>query len=288
MTPLTLAVEQNNIVLVNLLLKLKANPLIENIHGNTAVKLASNKCFCKLLINRAIKLYICNILDCKVGNILCYGNKHYIITDILTGGACSLAVLEIKDLVTQQKYIAKIKSNFGGLEIRNYIYLDKYIDMFAIKTLVTYSNSQTIIKKNISCLIQKIIIWDNLSKAIMFGNEEQKKIVVFSAIKALCALHKKGYVHNDALPDNCKFNNIIEQAEFIDYDMMRMNHDFTSERDWQECRYLDFKRLIAGDKTGNNNIFGLKDYFNNIINIIQDVQDSDIDGSIKNRLLMHL
>lgn len=288
MTPLTLAVEQNNIVVVNLLLKLKVNPLIENIHGNTAIKLACNKCFFKFLINRAIDLYTCNILDCKVDNFLCYGNKKYIITDILAGGACSLAVLEIKDLVTQQKYIAKIKSNFGGLEIRNYIYLDKYIDMFAIKKLIIYRNSQTIIKKNISCLIQKIIIGDSLSKSLASSNEEQKKTIVVSAFKALCALHKKGYVHNDALPDNCKFNSSIDEAEFIDYDMMRISHDFASEREWEECRYLDFKRLLTGDKTGNNNICGLKDYFNDMSNFVQDFQDSDLDGSIKNRLLIHL
>ena len=113
MTPLTLAVEQSNIVLVNLLLKLNSSPLIENIHGNTAIKLAYNKPFFKFLINRSIKSYTCNVLHCKVDNVLCYNNKHYIITNILAGGACSLAVLEIKDSLTQQKYIAKIKSKLS-------------------------------------------------------------------------------------------------------------------------------------------------------------------------------
>lgn len=288
MTPLTLAVEQNNINLVNLLLKLKAHPLIENIHGNTAIKLAGNRHFCKFLINRALKSYTCNMLHCKVDHIVSYNNRQYIITNILAGGACSLAVLEIKDLVTKQKYIAKIKSNFGGLEIRNYISLGKYIDIFSIKKLIIYNNSKTIIKKNICCLIQTIIVGDSLSKAIIACNEEQQRIIVFSAIKALCALHKKGYVHNDALPDNCKFNSIMAQAEFIDYDMMRIMQDFSSEQEWQESRYLDFKRLINGDKTFNNNISGLKDYFDNITSVIQDFQDSDIDSSIKNRLLINL
>lgn len=292
MTPLTLAVEQNNINLVNLLLKSKANPLIENIHGNTAIRLACKQHFCKFLLTRALELYTCNILHCKENYIICYNNRKYMITNILPGGACSLAVFEIKDLITQQQYIAKIKSNFGGLEIRNYISLDKYIDIFAIKNLIIYNKSGAIIKnhvnKNIYCLIQTIIPGENLSRAMVAGNEEQQKIIVFSAIKALCALHQQGYVHNDALPDNCKFNSIISQAEFIDYDMMRIVQDFASKEEWQESRYLDFNRLLTGDKTFNNNILGLKDYFDKITNVIQEFPDSDIDSSIKNRLLMHL
>lgn len=292
MTPLTLAVEQNNINLVNLLLKSKANPLIENIHGNTAIKLACKQRFCKFLLTRELKLYTCNILHCKENYIICYNNRKYIITNILPGGSCSLAVLEIKDLTTQQQYIAKIKSNVGGLEIRNYISLDKYIDIFTIKNLIIYNKSGAIIKKyvnkNIHCLIQKIIMGENLSKAMVSCNEDQQKIIVFSAIKALCALHKKGYVHNDALPDNCKFNSIISQAEFIDYDMMRIVQDFASQEEWQQSKYLDFKRLLNGDRAFNNNILGLKDYFDNITNVIQEFPDSDIDSSIKNRLLIHL
>lgn len=249
--------------------------------------LAINKKFCKFLIKHASKRYTCNILHCKTNQNIIYNNKKYIVTKILFGGACSLAVLEIEDPLARQKYIAKIKFNFGGLEIRNYIFLDKYIDIFLIDTLIVYNkNVQKFVTKNVYCLIQKIVVGENLSKAILNCKKEtQRKIIIFSAIKSLCLLHKKGYVHNDALPNNCHFDDYSQQVEFIDYDVMRMREDMLTLEEWQDAQYTDFKRLIMGDTTVNNTTKGLMHYFDRIVSVIEEFQDTDIDPMIKHKLI---
>lgn len=286
-TPLTIAVYENNIYVVNMLLQLNANPFIENTHGNTALMLAVNKRFCKFLIQRASKRYTCNILHCKINQNIIYNNKQYIVTKILSGGACSLAVLEIEDSVTRKKFIAKIKCKFGGLEIRNYIFLDKYIDVILINNLIVYNKSvQKFVAKHVYCLIQKVVCGENLSEAILNCTEEiQQKIIIFSAIKSLCLLHKRGYVHNDALPNNCHFDNNSKQVEFIDYDVMRMRKDILTVEEWQNAQYGDFKRLIMGDTAINNPTKGLMHYFDRIVSVIEEFQDTDIDPMIKHKLI---
>ncbi|MGD0465678.1 MAG: ankyrin repeat domain-containing protein [Gammaproteobacteria bacterium] len=282
-TPLTLAVENDQFRVVRALLNLDANPLVENIHGNTALKLAIDKPFCRVLVKQAIKLRSCGVLNCKDNTIYYYGNKPYKITKILPGGSCSLAVFELQDQVTSEKYIAKIKPNVGGLEIRNYIFLDKYIDLFIIENLITASCKA----HNVYCLVQKIVAGEAVTNAINRCVEINDKInIIFAVIKSLCELHKKGYIHNDALPDNCYWDDNTQQAEFIDYDVMRTKTDLDQARqDWQEAEYLDLKRLIIGDTATDNIIYGLMQYTNNIHGIIEDFKDTKINPVVKQRLL---
>ena len=283
-TPLTLAVEQDQFYVVRSLLNLDVNPLIENIYGNTPLKLALDKPFCKALIKQAIKKRTCSTLCCTVDAEYHYGDQHYEVTKILPGGSCSLAVIEVQDQVTCEKYIVKIKTNVGGLEIRNYIFLDKYVDLFVIKNLTV----NFLEVKNTYCLVQKIVEGEMITEAFnKYEKIEDKTCIIVGAIKSLCELHRNGYVHNDALPNNCCWDHNAKQAEFVDYDIMRTKADL-AKQDWQEAEYLDLKRLIMGDASTNNVLYGLKHYINNVANVIKDFQDTEISPIIKHKLLAGL
>ena len=156
-TPLTEAVSSNEETVILELLKLGVNPIIENIHGNTPLSLSQQKPQFLKIIEQAIEHRICEVLMCKIDTEFYYNNKTYRIKKILKGGSCSLAVIEIENNHTLEQYFAKIKPYFGGLEIRNYIFLEQYIDLFIIKNLMLYSNEQknSRIIKNVYCLVQK-------------------------------------------------------------------------------------------------------------------------------------
>jgi len=295
-TPLTLAVEKNNGPIILSLITLGANPFVENIHGNTALSLAmQNPCFLRI-IQISIEHQTCKILKCNINTEFYYDNKKYKIIKIIPGGSCSLAAIEIEDSITLERYFAKIKSHIGGLEIRNYILLEQYIDLFKIKNLILYNansdgtehDSEQI--TDVYCLIQKIVLGQTFSKAFCVCKDPaDRQQIIIAVIKALCALHKQGCIHNDALPDNCYWDNDTRTAQFIDYDVMRTAEDLVREQqDWLEAEYLDFKRLIMGDVEVEDGVVGLMRYIENIENIIKDFSDFELNPTVKRRVLANL
>lgn len=290
-TPLTLSIERNQNELVIELLQLKANPLMENIHGNTALSLLlhNSSSSCLATVKQAIENKTCATLDCITNKYFCYDNKTFIITKVLAkGGACSLAAFELQDCRNSQKHFAKIKTNFGGLEIRNYIFLDQYVDLFFIKELILYNNQQQVAVtiKDVCCLMQKIAPGEMLSVALTsLQGLDEKQIVITSAIKALCDLHRHGYIHNDALPNNCLWDQETQTATFIDYDVMRIFNDIVLKdpEHLEEVEYLDLKRLIFGDVSAN--VYGLRHHVENITRILEDFDSTILKPKIKNKLL---
>ena len=291
-TPLTIAIAENQEDVVLALLELNANPLIENVHGNSPLTLSLQQPWSLKIIKPAIVNQTCPTFNCKVNENFYYNNKTYIITKILQGGSCSLAAVEIQNRHTLEKHFAKIKSCFGGLEIRNYIFLEQYVDLFMIEKLILYNNKQEAINiiENVYCLIQKIVPGETLSVALTSAQSaDEKQFIIISAIKSLCELHAKGCVHNDALPGNCFWEKETRTVTFIDYDVMRTLADFNrvEQYGWEEAEYLDLNRLITGDKTVQDGVvsYGLMYYTENMKNILENFDSSVLDPKIKNRLV---
>ncbi len=293
-TPLTTAIDLNQQDIFLELLLLKANPLIENTHGNTALSLSYDKPFYLKKIQQAIKDNTQRTLDCQVNKYFFYDNKKFIITRILHEGSCSLVAFELLDANNLDKYFAKIKINFGGLEVRNYILLNNYVDLFMIHKLNIYDLQNKIYRvcEHVYCMIQKLIPGKPLSVALnnLESLENQAQVVV-AAITALSNLHNKGFIHNDALPNNCFWDEETKTASFIDYDVMRIYEDLVKQDDdyLAQVKYFDFERLIFGDLIMLNDnktiTYGLSRYVQNINNILEGLDSTVIDPKIKNKLL---
>ncbi len=307
-TPLTVAVELGEEEIIVELLSISVNPLIENVHGNTPLYLSKNKPWFLEVINQAIAMKTCKAFNCELNARFFYDNKYYLINKIIRSGACSLVTMEIQDCDTSLLYFAKVKTCFGGFEIRNYIFFNQYVDLFKIKKLILYNNSnhndkrRTIkIYTNIYCLIQKIIPGHHLSMALNFTNtQNERKNIMIKAIQSLRNLHQQGYIHNDALPDNCLWDRVAQEANFVDFDVMRNIVDLRNKDPEYICdqQYTDFESLIIGnqivdDKINNKNqtVVGLMYYFDNIKdfkNILSELDDNIISCKIKNKLLKNI
>lgn len=307
-TPLTVAVELGEEEIIVELLSISINPLIENVHGNTPLYLSKNKLWFSDIINQAIAIKTCKVFNCELNVIFFYDNKCYIINKIIRSGSCSLVAMEIQDCDTSLLYFAKIKTCFGGFELRNYIFFDQYIDLFKIEKLILYNNQVNSDKlksikiyTNIYCLILKIIPGYHLSMALNFTKTlDEKKNIVIKSIQSLSNLHQQGYIHNDALPDNCLWDQVTQKANFIDFDVMRNILDLKNKDPEyiSELQYTDFKSLIMGnhivdDKINNNNqkVVGLMHYFDNIKDFKQGLSEFDdniIPCKIKNKLLKNI
>lgn len=148
------------------------------------------------------------------------------------------------------------------------------------------------IKKNVYCMIVKFISGQALTVALnCFEAKEQRQRIIIAAIKALTDLHTKGYIHNDALPNNCFWDHEKQMATFIDYDVMRTKQEVAkeSEENFEQAKYYDFERLILGDlnNVGNQQItYGLSHYTKNINDILLDLDDTILSPKIKNKLVM--
>ena len=292
-TPITAAIDSNQQEILLELLMLKANPLIENIHGNTALTLSKNKPLYLQIVEDFIKAKTCDFLDCDIGKCFHYDGKTFQINTLVLEGSCCLVAFELQDCSTLEKYFAKVKSKFGGLEVRNYIFLQEYVDLFMIKNLQLKSrfNEQKVnVIKNTYCIIVKLIPGQSLTLALKsIERDEERKAIIVAAITALADLHAKGYIHNDALPNNCFWNCEQQTATFIDYDVMRMKEDLPEKTDeyLEQFQYADFERLIIGDFDyfKNKNItFGLSHYIQNMPDILLDLDDKILNSKFKNKL----
>jgi len=294
-TPITLAIEKNQQDILLELLRLKANPLIENIHGNTPLSLSKGKPFYLQTIEQAIEPKVCGFLDCDINKYFCYDGKQFKINKLVLEGSCCLVAFELQDCNTLLTYFAKVKTNFGGLEVRNYIFLQQYIDLFMIRNLhlsfEIHGKKANITKKNVYCMIVKFISGQALTVALnCFETEEQRQRIIIATITALTNLHTKGYIHNDALPNNCFWDHEKQIATFIDYDIMRTKQDMLqeSDEDFEQAKYYDFERLIIGDISNVTNkqiTYGLSYYIKNINNILLDLDDAVLSPKIKNKLV---
>lgn len=279
-TPLTQAISDNNEKIVTLLLEAGANPILRNAHDNTPLSLAQNKANILAILEPVIAQYTCHDLFYTVGALFIIKKIKYRVTNVHDNGACSFGVLEVQNIKTNETYIIKIKKRFGGLEINNYISLNRYIDLFKIENF--YKDEHD--KNDVIALVQKFVPGSMLSKALSIDNDPHKDQIITAAIQALCQLHKQGFIHNDALPDNCLWNESTMQAEFIDFESARMKNTMHDD-DFQQGKYADLHRLIYGCMTNEGNIIpGLSNYTNNIADILEHIEDDMLELSFKIKL----
>ncbi|MGI9214479.1 MAG: hypothetical protein ACR2HS_02130, partial [Gammaproteobacteria bacterium] len=131
-------------------------------------------------------------------------------------------------------------------------------------------------------------------------NLNERKNIMIKSMQSLRNLHQQGYIHNDALPDNCLWDQVTQGANFIDFDVMRNIADLKNKDPEYICeqQYTDFKSLIMGnqiidDKINNKNqkVVGLMYYFDNIQdfkNILSELDDNIIPCKVKNKLLKNI
>lgn len=108
-TPITLAIEKNQQDILLELLRLKANPLIENIHGNTALSLSKDKPYCLQMIEQAIEPKVCRFVDCDINKCFYYDGKQFKITKLVLEGSCCLVALNYKIVILCKHTLQKLK-----------------------------------------------------------------------------------------------------------------------------------------------------------------------------------
>lgn len=285
-TPLTLAIDSKRLnKFVDMLLASGANPVLPNARGYSPLQLAKKDPMLLAKIQTAVKTYTCNEIRAVEGYTFLHLGKAYKISRVIRGGASSIKSMEIIDLKEKKNYILKVKRNFSGLEVRNYISLDKYVDLFPIKRFML----NDLIFTDVYGLQQEIIPGVKLSLALK-GQVDQtgKDLIISQALLALCRLHKRGFVHRDALPDNCHWDPFNKRAEFFDYDIMRNYYDLGSHN-FSHAIFADFKRLLFGCKTRTNSqIKGLAHYTPNMRELIQQLPDKFLHPKYKLKILNEL
>lgn len=290
-TPLTLALEQNKTEIVSELLEVGANPLVENIHGNSPLSLAKTKSKDLLdTITLAICAYTCKSLDYQIGAKICYLNKNYVILKTIQAGAGCLGAMEIFDIDGKQKYFAKIKKHVGGFESRNYMAHDQYVDLIKIEKF-SIKTPRSIDWNQVYCLIQQYINGKTLSQALIESIDyTEKQEIIKQAINSLANLHQQGYVHQDPLPDNCIWDPEKHKVILVDYESMRKISDFNGNSAFFAIKVaIDFGKLIVGFESEDGKFIpGLRCYIDNIESFIKYSKDLLISEEIKNNLLEEL
>lgn len=285
-TPLSLALDSKRAhKYVDALLAAGANPVIPNARGYVPLQLARKDPELLLKIQRAIKQYTCSEIRAVEGSEFLHLGKKFRITRVIKGGSSSIKSLEIIELETNKTYILKIKHNFSGLEIRNYVSLGKYVDLFPIKKFIL----NELVFTAVHGLMQQIVPGVKLSTALKMSSEQANRdFIIYHALIALGKLHRRGFVHRDALPDNCHWDATNRRADFFDYDIMRNYYDLGAHN-FSQAVLSDYKRLLFGCKThANSQIKGLAYYTPNMNDILQIVPDKLLSPKNKARLSQEL
>lgn len=257
LTPLTCAIAEKNDDVAMMLLKAGANPIIANGYGATPMSIAQKKS--ALLVkelNYYIDMYTCRDFSFEVGKSFQYRSNRFTIIKSYVGGSCSLAVLKVYSEKTSEHFIIKLKKSFGGIEIRNYILLEQFIDLFYVN------------ERNFQVLMQKLVPGIMLGQALKDEARTDKiETIIVAAINSLCNFHKKNFIHQDAHIYNCNWDDETQQAELLDFETARRSTDM-HEIEFLQGKRNDLQKLIFGLTTPDGvQMYGLNHYTNNINNI---------------------
>lgn len=285
-TALTLAIDKNMLAISQELLDFGANPILANCHGNRPMSfsksrpnLFNNSLFVYSLWN-AIKSSTIPKISEENNQIIEIRGSRYKVERVIKGGSCSLSVLELRCQSSKKQFILKINSKFGGLEIRNHIFLDVFNDLLNIDIFIK-DDGKIII--GVQGLLQLLVPGVSLNDYYIqhFDNQEQIDRVIGLAITAMNKLHvDKNCVHKDALPGNALYNSITDTVAFIDLLTLSLKSD-PGMKDFELEKYNDFKRLLLGD---GNKAKGLKHFSKNMQLIISKLTDQNI-WAICNKIL---
>ncbi len=279
-TPLTLAVEQGLLSVVQELLALGANPVFVNPHGYAPLHLTLDQEL-QSVIKEAVRAHTCAEINCAVGEKFKHNGKLYTVTRVIRGGSNSIKVFEVENLLSGERLILKVKPAISGLELRNYILLNKYVDIFPIKRFVLDGCEYL----KVTGLMQRLVPGEKLGLALSKEHDLAKRDqMIHEAIVALCKLHKQHLVHFDPLPNNCLWDEATGIVEFIDYDIMRTRSEMRSDQ-FSRAVIYDFRRLLLGciTRTGSQ-IKGLNSYTDNMTQIINGISNTYMDPAMKSRI----